>query len=87
MTVQEQINAARMKLSMAQQKLQRLNEDIDTHFSPRRKDGDTGEEITLETHKLMCLALGSVIDAQKVMTEAVLDIGGTLSGSRTIYLK
>ena len=85
MTVQEQINAARMKLSMAQQKLQRLNED--THFSPRRKDGETGEEITLETHKLMCLALGSVIDAQKVMTEAVLDIGGTLSGSRTIYLK
>ena len=65
MTVQEQINAARMKLSMAQEKLQRLNEYID----------EDRLELPFVCHTLMCNALGNIADAQKVMIESVLDIG------------
>jgi len=80
MTVQENIDIALMKLSMAQQKLQRISEDIRrTHHHCQAKGwlpiAHADTELAFNANTLMCHALGSLSDAQKVMVESVLDIG------------
>jgi hypothetical protein len=80
MTVQEQINAALMKLSMAQQKLQRISEDIRRTHHHCQAEGwmpiaHADSELAINANTLLCHALGNIADAQKVMVESVLDIG------------